>query len=180
MLLHVITPINPLPSILYLLLCLLLSHPTSSSSPPLYSLASGRSEAELKELKVAFDRGVCVIVSLPLAPCITRLSCSLDVHKMREFWSSSVVSHHLSIFPQSTRHPSSGFQKAGISLPRGVCVGRSESVKRPAVTLSAILCFKSFFHSLTPSSLPVSLFVPPSILFPARYLKETATTTLPS
>lgn len=59
-------------------------------------------------------------------------------------------------------HPTSGLQKAGISLPQGICLWRAVSVKHPTVTLSAILCFVSFSHSLFPLCLCLPSTSPPS------------------
>lgn len=112
-------------------------------------------------------------------PRVTCLSCALEVGKMRELWSSPVLSSHLSIYPahaipaphlwflEGTKKSAPGY------LYLKSCISQTSS---DGIISSVVLCL----CSLTLSFLFLSLFLPPSLLFPDRYLKGTATTTLPS
>lgn len=119
----------------------------------------------MKEPKVAFDRGVChtVFATGPLRH-LPKLCfrCQQDERDLVIFCSFPSAFHLPSTCHPSTPPPPSGFQKAGISLPRGICIWRAVSVKRPAVTLSAIFRFMSLFtHSFLSVSVPLpSTFSP--------------------
>lgn len=70
------------------------------------------------------------MLSLPLVPYDSFLSCALDVKEMREIWSSSVLSHHTSTYPAHNTPPLHFYfsEGKGRSLPQGICVWRAVSV----------------------------------------------------